>query len=129
MQKYVWLNCIRQSVLYMMLLFSSSVKGTVMQIEIALINDRLRLSKVSWKICVKTIYKFVVIYPWNLLFSLKSSLLFNSFLCSLFINKTLRLNNFKTRTVMNAKISIFLICVKVIIYLLLYNFLNPFILT
>ena len=47
MQKYVWLNCIRQSVLYMMLLFSSSVKGTVMQIEIALINDRLRLSKVS----------------------------------------------------------------------------------
>ena len=39
----------------------------------------------------------------------------------LFINKTLRLNNLKSRTAMNAKISVFIICVEAIIYLLLYN--------
>ena len=37
------------------------------------------------------------------------------------INKTLRLNNFKTRTTINAKISVFLIYVEPIICLLLYN--------
>ena len=52
---------------------------------------------------------------------LKSSLFLNNFYCLfLFINKTLRLNNLKTRTVMNMKISVFVICVKAIIYLLLY---------
>ena len=45
---------------------------------------------------------------------LKSSLLFNSFYCIfLFVNKTLRLNSFKSRTDMNAKISVFVICVSV----------------
>ena len=39
----------------------------------------------------------------------------------LLINKTLRLNNLKTTTAMNAKISVFVICVEAIIYLLLYN--------
>ena len=39
-----------------------------MQIEKALINDRLRVSKVSWKFCIPTIYNFAVIYPWNLPF-------------------------------------------------------------
>ena len=38
-----------------------------------------------------------------------------------FINKTLRLNNLKTRTAMNAKISVFVTYVEVIVYLLLYN--------
>ena len=38
------------------------------------------------------------------------------------MNKTLRLNNLKTRTVINTKTSVFVICVEVIIYLLLYNF-------
>ena len=53
---------------------------------------------------------------------LKSSLLFNSFYCLfLFVNKTLRLNNFKTRADMNAKISVLVVCVEVIIYLLLYS--------
>ena len=33
----------------------------------------------------------------------------------------MRLNNLKTKTVMNAKISVFAICVEVIIYLLIYN--------
>ena len=52
----------------------------------------------------------------------KSNLLFNSFYCLfLFINKILRLNNLKTRTAMNTKISVFVICVEVIIYLILCN--------
>ena len=42
-----------------------------MQIGKALINDRLRVLKVSWKFRVPTIYSFAVIYSWNLLFSLK----------------------------------------------------------
>ena len=37
------------------------------------------------------------------------------------INKTLPFNNMKTRTAMNTKISVFAICVEVIIYLLLCN--------
>ena len=40
----------------------------------------------------------------------------------LFISKTLGLDNLKTRTVMNAKISMFVICVEAMIYSLLYNF-------
>ena len=39
----------------------------------------------------------------------------------LFINKTLQVNNLKTWTAMNAKISVFAICVKAIIYSLSYN--------
>ena len=39
----------------------------------------------------------------------------------LFINKTLRLNNLKTKTVVNSEISVFVSCVEAIIYLLLYN--------
>ena len=53
---------------------------------------------------------------------LKNSVLFNSFYCLfLFINKKLRLNNLKTRIAVNAKISVFVICVEAIIYLLLYD--------
>ena len=37
------------------------------------------------------------------------------------MNKTLQLNNLKTRIAMNAKISVFVICVEAIIYLLLCN--------
>ena len=39
----------------------------------------------------------------------------------MFINKNLQLNNPKTKTSMNAKISIFVISVEAIIYLLLHN--------
>ena len=42
-----------------------------MQNEKALINDRLRVSKVFWKIRIPTIYNFAEIYLWNLLFSRK----------------------------------------------------------
>ena len=43
------------------------IKGIVMQIEKALINDCLRVSKVSRKFCIPTIHNFAV----NLLFSEK----------------------------------------------------------
>ena len=46
----------------------NSLKATVMQTEKALIKDRLRVSKVSWKFRISTVYNFRVIYPWNLLF-------------------------------------------------------------
>ena len=39
----------------------------------------------------------------------------------LFIDKTLWLNNLKTRTALNAEISVFAICDEAIIYLWLYN--------
>ena len=39
----------------------------------------------------------------------------------LFINKTLRLNNLKTRTAMDGKISVSIICVAMITYLLWYD--------
>ena len=38
-----------------------------------------------------------------------------------FIKKILRPNNLRTRTTMNAKISVLVICIEGIIYLLLYN--------
>ena len=38
------------------------IKGTVMQIEKALINDRLRVPKVSWKFRIPTTYNIGVIY-------------------------------------------------------------------
>ena len=46
-----------------------SVKGTVMQMEKTLINDRLSVSNVCWKFRIPTIYNSAVIYQWNLLFS------------------------------------------------------------
>ena len=39
----------------------------------------------------------------------------------MFVNKTLWLNNIKTRTAMNVKIAMLVICVEAIIYLLSYN--------
>ena len=80
-----------------------------MEIKKALLKDHLRVSKVSWRFRISTIFSFAAIYPWNLLLSF------------LFLNKTLRLNNLKTRTAMNGKISVFAICVEVIIYVLLFN--------
>ena len=59
------LNWIRQAFFFSKYCF----KGTVTQIEKALINNRLCISKASWKFCFPTIYNFAVIYQWNLLFS------------------------------------------------------------
>ena len=66
------------------------IKDTFMQMEKALINDGLRVSKVSIKFCIPAI---VILW------------------------KTLRLNKLKTRTVTSAKISVFVICVEAIMYL------------
>ena len=44
-----------------------------MQIEKSLINDCLRVSKVSWRFHIPTIYNFTVICKWNLLFSSKKT--------------------------------------------------------
>ena len=57
----------------------------------------------------------------NFAFSLKGNF-YQFLLFFLFINKTLGLFNLKTRTAINTKISVFVICVEVIIYLLLSNF-------
>ena len=44
------------------------LKGTVMQIEKALIIDYLRVSKVSWKFHILIVYSFAGIFLWNFLF-------------------------------------------------------------
>ena len=54
-----------------------------MQIEKALINDRLGVSKVSWKFHVPNIYNFGVIYLWKLFFFLKKLAYFLSLYCLL----------------------------------------------
>ena len=61
--------------------FGNFVKRTVMQIEKSIINDRLRVSKMSWKFRIPTIYNFAVIYPWNLIFFYKAAYFFISFYC------------------------------------------------
>ena len=91
-----------------------------MQVEKALINDRLPFFKSILKTLHYNYALFCSNLPVKFAIFLNSSLLFNSFYCLfLFINKTLWLNNLKTRTAMNPKISAFVICVEVIIYLLL----------
>ena len=45
--------------------------GTVMQIEKAVINDPIHVSKTSWKFRIPTIFIFTVVSPWNLLFPQK----------------------------------------------------------
>ena len=42
------------------------VDHTAKLIEKVLINDRLRVSKASWKFRIPIIYYFATIYPWNL---------------------------------------------------------------
>ena len=81
------------------------IKGTFLQIGKAPINDHLCVSEVSWFIYpefyIPTIYDFGAIYPWKSLF--------------------LTACNLKTSIAMNAKISVFVICVEAILYFLLHN--------
>ena len=72
-----------------------SFKKTVMQIEKALINDRLLVLNVSWKFGIPTIYIIAVGYPWSLLFYYKVAHFLTGLWSFLFINKTVRPNNFK----------------------------------
>ena len=97
------------------------LKGTVMQIGKALINDRSRVSKVAGKFHIPTIYNFAVIYLWKLLFFLK---VVNFLIVSIviYICKQNVLDELlKVRTVMNTKIFEFVICVEEVINLLLFN--------
>ena len=57
------------------------VKGTVMQIEEAPVNDRLHISKVSCKFRIPTKNSFCSNLPVKFAIFFKSSLLFNSFYC------------------------------------------------
>ena len=82
-------------------------KGRVMQIEKALINDCFCVSKVSWKFHIPFFYNFAVISPWNLPFSLNVA-----YFLAVPIKFTVYKQNF--RTAMNAKISVFAICVEAI---------------
>ena len=45
------------------------LKYTIMQIERALINDRLRVSEVSWKFHIPTIYKLAYLLTVSIVFS------------------------------------------------------------
>ena len=57
-----------------------SLKGTVKQNEKALLNDRLRVSNVSWKFRIPTIYNFQLFnLPVKFAIFLKSDPHFNSF--------------------------------------------------
>ena len=56
-----------------------------MQIEKALIIDRLRVSKVSWIFRIPTTHKFCSNLPVKFSIFLKSSLLFNSFYCLFYL--------------------------------------------
>ena len=58
--------------------FSIRFKGTVMQTENAVINDLLRVSKVSYTFLTSTFYNFAVILPVKFAVFLKNSLLHNS---------------------------------------------------
>ena len=92
---------------------TANFKVTVMQIEKALIEDRLRVSKTSWKFCVPTAFNFAVIYLWNLLLlSWKVAYFIKVFLLPfLFVNKTLRFSNLKCRIAMR-KLQCLLFVVK-----------------
>ena len=74
---------------------SMFLKVTLMQIEKPLINDRLCVSKISWRFRIPTIFNFAVIYPWKLLFLKKVAYFLTVYIVFSFISKTLRLNNLK----------------------------------
>ena len=81
-----------------------------MQIEKALINERL---VTCFKSTLKILYSNYLQFCSNL--GVKVSIVFPVYKILFF------LNNLKIRTAINVKISVFVICIKAIIYLLLYN--------
>ena len=85
----------------------STLKVTVMYSENALVNNRLCVSKISWKFRISTIFNFAVIYLWNLLFSQ---------------NFTVQ----KLEQLWIKKILVFVICVEVIIYKFLQSSLEVY---
>ena len=84
------------------------------------------LSLTFFKSILKILYSnylsFCSNLPVKVAIFLKSSLLFTSFYCLFCLqNKALRINNLKTRTAMNLKISVLVISIEAILHLLLYN--------
>ena len=49
------------------------IKGTVILVVKALINDRLRVSKIFWKFRIPNIYNLAVIFPWSFQFFYKGA--------------------------------------------------------
>ena len=92
-----------------------------MQIEKARINYQLLASKVSWGFCITTLYNFAVIYPWNLLFSLKVGYFLTVSIVFLFTNKLYGSITWKLEQLWMYTFQCFFICTEVIIYLLLHN--------
>ena len=68
-----------------------------------------------------TIYDFAAIYPWNLIFSQKEAYFWTVSIVFSVYKQNLRRNNLKIRIAMNAKTSVFVICVETIIYSLVYK--------
>ena len=99
------------------------IKGTVMQIEKALKNVRFRISKFSHsnylQFCSNLPGKFAIFLKSSLLFN--SSVVFSVYKQNFTAQQLKNLINLKTRIAVNAKISVFVICVEAIIYWLLYN--------
>ena len=86
-----------------------------MQIEKALIKDRLRISNVCWKFCIPTIYNFTVIYSCNLLFSSKIAYFLKVFIAFSVHEQNFTaqwFNNLKSRAAMNTRVSVFVICTE-----------------
>ena len=92
-----------------------------MQIEKALKNDHLGVSKVFGKFCIPTINNFAEIYPWSLLLSQEVAHFLTVSIVFSFYEQNSRFNNLKARTAMNPKNPGFVIRVVAIIYWLLYN--------
>ena len=66
---YLWLSVCLSDKNKSSNIFYKYLKGALMQIEKALINDLLGVLNVSWKFHIPTIYNLAVIYHWNLQFS------------------------------------------------------------
>ena len=83
-------------------------------------KSKIKCFKSILKILHSNYLQFCSNLPVKFAIFLKSNLLFKFLLSFPFINKTLGINILKTGRVMNAKISVFVICVKAMIFLL-YN--------
>ena len=106
--KLIWYNAIK-------------LKVQLCKLRKTLINDRLSVWNVSWNFTFQ-LFIFLAINLWNLLFFQKANYFFNTIYClfCLYANSS-RLNNLKTKKVMNTKLSGFVTYVKIMIFLLLYN--------
>ena len=83
------------------------VKGAIIWIKIALINDRWRVPQVSWKFGIPTICNFSLIKTWNLLFSYTLAYFLPVYIVFSVYKKTPTAQWLTIRAAMNTKISMF----------------------